>query len=77
VLESPAGLIRVHSECRDGKVVRAKLYNQPAFAYYLDEKIDVRGLGSLKVDVAGTVIPEGVGLCQGRFEPFRPRCGQR
>lgn len=52
VLESPAGLIRVHCECRDGKVLRAKLYNQPAFVYYLDEKIDVPGIGALRVDVA-------------------------
>ena len=52
VLESPAGLIRVHCECRDGKVIRAKLYNQPAFVYYLDEQIDVPGLGPLRVDVA-------------------------
>ena len=52
VLESPAGLIRVHCECRDGKVIRAKLYNQPAFVYHLDETIDVPGLGALRVDVA-------------------------
>ena len=25
----------------------------------------------------GIVIPEGAGRCQGRFELFRPRCGQR
>ena len=52
VLESPAGLIRVHCECRDGKVIRAKLYNQPAFVYHLDAQIEVHGLGSLRVDVA-------------------------
>jgi len=52
VLESPAGLIRVECECRDGKVIRTKLYNQPAFAYYLDVTIDVPGLGALRVDVA-------------------------
>lgn len=52
VLESPAGLIRVHCECRDGKVIRAKLYNQPAFVYYLDEKVEVPGVGALRVDVA-------------------------
>ena len=52
VLESPAGLIRVHCECRDGKVVRAKLYNQPSFVYYQREPIDVPGVGELVVDVA-------------------------
>ena len=52
VLESPAGLIRVHCECRDGKVVRVKFYNQPAFVYYAREPIDVPGVGRLVVDVA-------------------------
>jgi proline racemase len=52
VLESPAGLIRVHCECRDGKVIRAKLYNQPAFVYYQREAIDVPRVGQLTVDVA-------------------------
>jgi proline racemase len=52
VLESPAGLIRVHCECRDGKVIRAKLYNQPAFVYHQREAIDVPKVGRLVVDVA-------------------------
>jgi proline racemase len=52
VLESPAGLIRVHCECRDGKVLRAKLYNQPAFVYHQREEIDVPQVGKLIVDVA-------------------------
>ncbi len=52
VLESPAGLIKVHCECRDGKVIRAKLYNQPAFVYYLDTHVDVPGMGTVRIDVA-------------------------
>jgi proline racemase len=52
VLESPAGLIRVQCECRDGKVVRAKLYNQPAFVYHQREQIEVPGIGPVVVDVA-------------------------
>jgi proline racemase len=52
VLESPAGLIRVHCECRDGKVVRAKLFNQPAFVYHSQADVDVPGIGRLAVDVA-------------------------
>ena len=47
VLESPAGLIRVHCECRDGKVLRAKLFNQPAFVYHSQVGIDVPGIGRL------------------------------
>ncbi len=52
VLESPAGLIRVLCECRDGKVLRAKLFNQPAFVYHRRIDIDVPGIGRLVVDVA-------------------------
>jgi proline racemase len=52
LLESPAGLIRVHCECNDGKVIRAKLYNQPAFVYHQRKAIDVPALGQLVVDVA-------------------------
>ena len=52
VLESPAGLIRVHCECRGGKVLRAKLFNQPAFVYHSQVGIDVPGIGRLMVDVA-------------------------
>ena len=51
-LESPAGLIRVRCACRDGKVMKVKLVNQPAFCYYLDTEIHVPGLGRLVVDVA-------------------------
>lgn len=52
VLESPAGLISVECECSDGKVVRVKLVNQPAFVYYKSATIDVPGIGQLTVDVA-------------------------
>jgi proline racemase len=52
VLESPAGLISVTCDCRDGKVERVRFVNQPAFCYYLDAEIDVPDLGRLAVDVA-------------------------
>jgi proline racemase len=52
VLEAPAGLIRVRCDCKDGKVVRVRFTNQPAFAYYLDTLVEVPGLGALTVDVA-------------------------
>ncbi len=51
-LESPAGLIRVTCECRDGKVEQVRFVNQPAFCYRLDAVVDVPGLGELSVDVA-------------------------
>lgn len=52
VLESPAGLIRLRCECRDGKVVSVELTNQPAFAYHLDAPLEVPGIGTITVDVA-------------------------
>jgi proline racemase len=51
-LESPAGLIKVECECRDGKVRRARLINQPAFVYHLQKPVEVEGLGTLTVDIA-------------------------
>ncbi len=52
VLESPAGLIRVHAECRNGKVRGVTFTNVPAFATHLDQPIEVPQLGTVTVDVA-------------------------
>ena len=52
VLESPAGLIRVRCECRDGKVTSVRFINQPAFVYHLAAPVEVSGIGTLSVDVA-------------------------
>jgi proline racemase len=41
VLESPAGLINVRADCKDGKVTRVTFRNVPAFAMHLDREIDV------------------------------------
>src|SRR5450759_820434 len=51
-LETPAGLIRVRADCRDGKVTRVAFRNVPAFAVHLDAVIDVPTLGRVTVDVA-------------------------
>ena len=51
-LESPAGLITVECTCRDGKVLRVRFTNQPAFVYHLQAPVDVAGIGSVMVDVA-------------------------
>jgi proline racemase len=51
-LESPAGLIRVTAECRDGKVTSVTFRNVPAFATHLDTTIEVPHLGTVTVDVA-------------------------
>jgi proline racemase len=51
-LETPAGLIAVEAEVRDGKVKRVTFRNVPAFATHLDAQVEVRGLGTVTVDVA-------------------------
>jgi len=51
-LEAPAGLIRVRAECARGKVTSVTCQNVPAFAVYLDRKIEVPQLGTVTVDVA-------------------------
>ncbi|MGF6473048.1 proline racemase family protein [Paraburkholderia youngii] len=52
VLEAPAGLIHARCECSNGKVMRIEFTNQPAFVANLDAEIEVKGLGSIKIDVA-------------------------
>ena len=51
-LEAPAGLIRLRAECANGKVRGITFQNVPAFAVYLDRKIEVPQLGTVAVDVA-------------------------
>jgi proline racemase len=51
-LETPAGLVEVKAEVRDGKVKSVTFENVPAFAVYLDTPIEVPKLGTVKVDVA-------------------------
>ncbi len=42
----------MEAEVRDGKVKRVTFRNVPAFATHLDAKVEVRGLGTVTVDVA-------------------------
>ena len=52
ILETPAGLVSVQAEVRDGKVKSVTFENVPAFAVHLDKIIDVPELGAVTVDVA-------------------------
>ncbi|HEY1887668.1 MAG TPA: proline racemase family protein [Roseiarcus sp.] len=52
MLEAPGGLIAVTAECRIGKAERVSIQNVPSFADRLDAPLEVRGLGSLKIDIA-------------------------
>jgi len=51
-LETPAGLIGVEAEVINGKVKKVTFRNVPAFATHLDTPVEVRGLGTVTVDVA-------------------------
>jgi proline racemase len=51
-LDTPAGLVEVEAQIEDGKVVRVTFQNVPAFATHLDAPIEVKNLGTVKVDVA-------------------------
>ena len=51
-LEAPGGLIAVTAECRDGKAECISIENVPSFVDRLDASLEVKGLGSLKVDIA-------------------------
>lgn len=51
-LETPAGLIAVEAEVRNGKVKKVTFRNVPAFATHLGARVEVPGLGVVTVDVA-------------------------
>lgn len=51
-LEAPGGLVRVRAECRDGKAERIFVRNLPSFAERLGVPLEVKGLGTLTVDIA-------------------------
>jgi len=51
-LETPAGLIGIEAEVHNGKVRKVTFRNVPAFAAHLDAPVEVRGLGTVTVDVA-------------------------
>jgi proline racemase len=51
-LDTPAGLVEVEAEIADQKVKTVRFRNVLSFATHLDTMIDVRGIGSVKVDVA-------------------------
>ncbi|RMF89788.1 MAG: hypothetical protein D6736_07845 [Nitrospinota bacterium] len=52
VLEAPAGLIRIQAAVANEKVTRVTFQNVPAFALYLDARVEVPDLGTVTVDVA-------------------------
>jgi proline racemase len=51
-IETPAGLVRVEAECRDGACERVRFENVPAYVVGLDLPIQLPGWGEVSVDVA-------------------------
>ncbi len=51
-VDTPAGLVKVSAECRDGKCKRVRFQNVPAFVMHRDATVEVAGLGSIAMDVA-------------------------
>lgn len=51
-LEAPAGVVEVRAACSSGRVDSVELTNVPAHATQLDASLEVKGLGTLTVDVA-------------------------
>lgn len=51
-LDTPAGLVRVKVEVKDGKALGVTFANIPSFLHYADQVIDVPGIGKVTVDVA-------------------------
>lgn len=51
-LEAPGGLVEVRADCRNGKAERITITNVASFAHQLDARLEVDGLGVLRVDTA-------------------------
>ena len=51
-LDTPAGLVVVDVDVRDGKAERVTLQNVPAYTHALDATVEVKGLGTVTYDLA-------------------------
>ncbi|WP_298432068.1 proline racemase family protein [uncultured Jannaschia sp.] len=51
-IEAPGGLVEVVATCRDGRAEAIRITNVPSFVGRRDAKLDMPGLGSLRVDTA-------------------------
>ena len=52
VLEAPGGLVRVKVQCHEGKAKKVTVHNIPSFVDQEQVKLEVDGIGTLKVDTA-------------------------
>jgi len=51
-LDTPAGLVIVDVQVKNGKAEKVTLTNVPSFSYQLDQTVDVPGHGKIKYDMA-------------------------
>ena len=51
-LDTPAGLVGVEVDVHEGRARRVTFQNVPSFAMELDARIEVPGLGTVRVDIA-------------------------
>ncbi|MBP0639343.1 proline racemase family protein [Cupriavidus sp. AcVe19-6a] len=51
-VDTPAGLVYVDAQCKNGKCRRVSFRNVPSFVMHQQKAVDVSGLGSIVVDVA-------------------------
>jgi proline racemase len=51
-VDTPAGLVTVTALCQNGRCKRIAFLNVPSFVMHQDRKIEVSGMGTLRVDVA-------------------------
>ena len=51
-IDTPAGRVTAHAHMKDDRVERVVFHNVPAFALSLDQIVEVRGLGTVRYDIA-------------------------
>jgi proline racemase len=51
-VDTPAGVVEVAADCRDGRCRRVAFRNVSSFVLHRDAAVEVAGLGTLRVDVA-------------------------
>jgi trans-L-3-hydroxyproline dehydratase len=52
VLDTPAGPVTIVAQCQDGACISVELINVPCFPIALDVSLEVKGLGTVTVDVS-------------------------
>jgi proline racemase len=52
MFDTPAGLIEAHARIEGNRVTEVSVANVPSFLYAKDVAVDLRGIGSINVDVA-------------------------